>query len=91
MCNALVAAFPLQQNSKGTPLDRVSLKLEYSCLKNLGLISLEESDDKTALSHFLQACQLDNTDVTLLHHLASTAMRLGDFMVARQALEQVSL
>jgi tetratricopeptide (TPR) repeat protein len=77
-----------EETSASKALDSISLKLEYSCLKNLGLIALEESQDSTALSHFLQACELDRTDVTLLQHLANTAMRLGDFMIARHALEQ---
>lgn len=37
----------------------------------------------------MQACELDQTDVTLLYCLATTAMELGDFMHARQALEKV--
>ena len=43
-----------------------------------------------AVHFLLKASKLDNSDVTLWYQLALTCASLGDLMLMRQSLEQVS-
>ncbi|XP_042206107.1 uncharacterized protein LOC121855286 isoform X2 [Homarus americanus] len=64
------------------------LALRYSCLKNLGNLAVKQGDNDQAAKYYLEAVQLDNTEVTLWQRLGATAIKLKDFELALVAFQE---
>ncbi|CAB3375984.1 Hypothetical predicted protein [Cloeon dipterum] len=58
------------------------LALKYACLKNLANLELKAENKSEALDYYLQAVQLDDTDVSLLYKVGCLAEQLDRFDLA---------
>lgn len=64
------------------------LALQYSCLKNLGNLTSRQGDYEQAAKYYLEAVQLDSSEVTLWQRLGATAIKLKDFELALVAFQE---
>ncbi|XP_076062773.1 uncharacterized protein LOC143037946 isoform X2 [Oratosquilla oratoria] len=64
------------------------LALKYSCYKNLGNMAMKNSQYDKACQHYLQAVQIDGTEVTLWQRLGAAAIKLQDFELALVAFQE---
>ncbi|KAK4314950.1 hypothetical protein Pmani_013818 [Petrolisthes manimaculis] len=80
------ACWPEGVNPGGTLPQDVALR--YSCLKNLGNLAAKQGDHEQAAKHYLEAVQLDNTEVTVWQRLGATAIKLKDFELALIAFQE---
>uniref|UniRef100_A0A0P4W3M8 Calcineurin-binding protein cabin-1 MEF2-binding domain-containing protein n=1 Tax=Scylla olivacea TaxID=85551 RepID=A0A0P4W3M8_SCYOL len=74
-----------QHQGGGLPQD---VALKYSCLKNLGNLATKRGDSEQAAKHYLEAVQLDNTEVTLWQRLGASAIKIKDFELALVAFQE---
>ncbi|KAH3745483.1 calcineurin-binding protein cabin-1 [Pelomyxa schiedti] len=63
------------------------LKLKYLGYKNLGAVLHRQGDNEGSINCFLNALQLDNTDVMVLLNLAQVAREDGNMTLGRWSLE----
>lgn len=62
--------------------------LKYSAYKNLAVLAEARGDVNSATDCYLEAVQLDDSDVTVWFHVGEVAMKSFDLCLARQAFEQ---
>uniref|UniRef100_UPI00358F5181 calcineurin-binding protein cabin-1-like isoform X2 n=1 Tax=Myxine glutinosa TaxID=7769 RepID=UPI00358F5181 len=62
---------------------RPDLLLKYSAFKNLARLAEQDSESTKALNYYLEAVQLDSSDVSLWQRLASVACSLSLLPLAR--------
>ncbi|KAF5296187.1 hypothetical protein FQA39_LY12641 [Lamprigera yunnana] len=77
---------PQLESQGGLPKTMSTLK--YSCYVNLGNISKQNSDNESALAFYLQASELDSSDVTLWHKIGNLALQLNRFRQAAYAFSE---
>ncbi|XP_041466733.1 calcineurin-binding protein cabin-1-like [Lytechinus variegatus] len=65
-----------------------AITLKYSSYKNLGNLALGKDDMNTAMENYLEAVNLDSTDVTLWYRIGTVAVKLSQLALARVAFEQ---
>uniref|UniRef100_A0A1X7UXN3 Calcineurin-binding protein cabin-1 MEF2-binding domain-containing protein n=1 Tax=Amphimedon queenslandica TaxID=400682 RepID=A0A1X7UXN3_AMPQE len=63
-------------------------KIKFFILKNLASIAKERDDMPTAVSAYLEASKIDDTDTLLWYQLAVAAGSLGDLNIMRRSLEK---
>nr|XP_018916793.1 PREDICTED: calcineurin-binding protein cabin-1-like [Bemisia tabaci] len=61
------------------------LHMKYSCLKNLGNIFIQKKDFQSSLDYYLQAVEIDNSDITVWFRIGRIAMRIADLNLAISA------
>ncbi|KAK8728594.1 hypothetical protein OTU49_009037, partial [Cherax quadricarinatus] len=64
------------------------LALRYSCLKNLGNLASKQGKDDEAAKYYLEAVQVDSSEVILWQRLGATAIKLKDFELALVAFQE---
>ncbi|XP_021936408.1 calcineurin-binding protein cabin-1-like isoform X2 [Zootermopsis nevadensis] len=62
-----------------------ALVLKYSCLKNMGMLLEKQGELQGALQRFLQASELDRSDVTLWYRIGKVALLVVDYELACDA------
>jgi hypothetical protein len=67
------------------------VRLKFLIFKNLGSIARSCGDDSAAVDAFIQAVGVDGGDVTVWWQLGQAACSLGNLLLARRALQEVSL
>lgn len=65
-----------------------ALMLKYVALKNLGAIYVRRGDNREAVAAYLDATEIDSTDVTLWHKIGRLALTLYLYPLARIAFEE---
>lgn len=80
---------PQIENRGGLPKALSSLK--YSCVLNIGIINNRLGNKQKALDYFVQASELDTTDVTLWFKIGSLALELDHFKQSAYALSKVNI
>ncbi|CAH1784782.1 unnamed protein product [Owenia fusiformis] len=83
-----VKGLEVDSDDEDEPLVLPGLVLKYSAYKNLGSLASLEGDYTTAVEAYLQAVQLDATDVTVWYKLGSLAIKLRHLTLARHSLIQ---
>nr|XP_054757189.1 calcineurin-binding protein cabin-1-like [Lytechinus pictus] len=76
-----------QDERRGT-VTNTGITLKYSSYKNLGNLALGKDDLNTAMENYLEAVNLDSTDVTLWYRIGTVAVKLSQLALARVAFEQ---
>ncbi|XP_068250367.1 uncharacterized protein [Palaemon carinicauda] len=64
------------------------LALKYSCLKNLGNLAYKQGEFEKSVDYYLEAIQIDKTEVTVWHRLGSSAIKVLDFELALVAFQE---
>ncbi|CAI8055447.1 Calcineurin-binding protein cabin-1 [Geodia barretti] len=64
------------------------LRLKFLTFKNLGSIARGCGDDSAALDAFIQAVDVDGSDVTVWYQMGLAATSLGNLLLARTALDE---
>eukprot|EP00731_Ephydatia_muelleri_P016867 Em0009g1291a len=64
------------------------LKVKYLTYKNIATIAREQGDFSAALEAYIQASSIDGSEVVLWCQMASSAVSLGNLLLARKAFEQ---
>lgn len=72
-------------------LPKTMSTFKYSCYLNLGHIFLSQEKKQEALDNYLNASNLDKTDVTLWYKIGTLSMDLDHFKQAAIALNKVSI
>lgn len=80
---------PQIENRGGLPKALSSLK--YSCVLNIGTIHNGLGNKQKALDYFVQASELDTTDVTLWFKIGSLALELDHFKQSAYAFSKVNI
>lgn len=65
-----------------------ALMLKYVALKNLGAIYVRRGENREAVAAYLDATEIDSTDVTLWHKIGRLALTLYLYPLARIAFEE---
>lgn len=82
-----VASANAEEEDEEGPLSPI-LMLKYSSYKNLGSISTRRGDYMSAAEAYLQAVEIDSTDVSLWYRIGVTAKKMHKYPLARLAFEQ---
>ncbi|KAE8739977.1 hypothetical protein FOCC_FOCC014493 [Frankliniella occidentalis] len=69
-------------------LVRPAVALKYACLKNLGNVLVLQKRPEDGLKCFMQAVELDESDITMWHQMGSLALQIDDFQLASQAFQE---
>lgn len=69
-------------------LARPAAALKYACLKNLGNVLVLQGRAEDGLQCFIQAVELDESDVTMWHQMGTVALQIDDFHLASQAFQE---
>ncbi|XP_034242546.1 calcineurin-binding protein cabin-1-like [Thrips palmi] len=67
---------------------RPAAALKYACLKNLGNVLVLQNRAEDGLKCFIQAVELDNSDVTMWHQMGKVALQIDDFHLASRAFQE---
>lgn len=67
---------------------RPAAALKYACLKNLGDVLVLQSRAEDGLKCFIQAVELDGSDVTMWHQMGKVALQVDDFHLASRAFQE---
>lgn len=70
--------------------DGVLLRLKFLIFKNLGSIARARGDNSGAVDAYIQAVSVDHSDVTVWYQLAQASCSLGNLLLGRTALEEVT-
>ncbi|XP_064634995.1 calcineurin-binding protein cabin-1-like [Lineus longissimus] len=62
--------------------------LKYSAYKNLASIAAHRGDYNDAMESYLEAVNVDSSDVTLWHKIGTTAIKLDNYQLAKFAFMQ---
>ncbi|XP_069674696.1 calcineurin-binding protein cabin-1-like isoform X2 [Periplaneta americana] len=81
--NSFLVEVTKQEGTEG--LGHPALVLKYSCLKNMGTIYEKQGELQGALKSFLQAAELDGSDVTLWYRIGTVAVQVVDYELACDA------
>jgi tetratricopeptide (TPR) repeat protein len=79
-----------EEESEGNVL-QPGLLLKYSAYKNLASIAAQRGDHNDAMVSYLEAVNVDSSDVTLWHKIGTTAIKLDNYQLAKFAFMQVKL
>ncbi|XP_071957281.1 calcineurin-binding protein cabin-1-like [Antedon mediterranea] len=69
-------------------LHQPGFMLKYSTYKNLASLASQKTDKKTAMEFYLEAINIDSTDVSLWYKIGNLALELVHIPLARIAFEQ---
>ncbi|RZC42711.1 calcineurin-binding protein cabin-1, partial [Asbolus verrucosus] len=86
LLNLINENIPQLENHGGLPSSMSTLK--YSCYFNLGNIYIKKGDLDNALDYYLNASELDSTDVTLWYKIGKLAIKQNRFRQAAYALSK---
>ncbi|EFA00717.1 hypothetical protein TcasGA2_TC003597 [Tribolium castaneum] len=86
LLNLINENIPQLENHGGLPSSMSTLK--YSCYVNIGNIYLKKGNPDNALDHYLNASELDATDVTLWHKIGKLAIKQNRFRQAAYAFSK---
>lgn len=75
---------PLEKDNISRPL----LNLKYLCYRNVASLSSQLGDNESAIEAYLEASDLDDTDVTLWHRLGKISLQSGKFELASFAFQR---
>ncbi|XP_071040839.1 calcineurin-binding protein cabin-1 isoform X2 [Parasteatoda tepidariorum] len=67
---------------------RPALTLKYLLYKNLATISNDKKDFKSAVEYFLEALEIDGTDVIMWFRMGNAAINISNFPLARLCFEE---
>ncbi|XP_063910388.1 calcineurin-binding protein cabin-1-like isoform X2 [Zophobas morio] len=86
LLNLLNENIPQLENNGGLPSSMSTLK--YSCCVNIGNVYVKKGDIDNALEYYLNASELDGTDVTLWHKIGKLALKQNRFRQAAFAFSR---
>lgn len=66
------------------------LRLKFLIFKNLGSIARGRGDHSAAVDAYIEAISVDHSDVTVWYQLALASCSLGNLLLGRTALEEVT-
>ncbi|KAG8195575.1 hypothetical protein JTE90_002197 [Oedothorax gibbosus] len=72
---------------EGAPL-RPALTLKYLLHKNLGKIANDRKDYQAAVAFFLDALEIDNTDVMMWYQMGKASINIANYSLARLCFEE---
>ncbi|ELR11625.1 tetratricopeptide repeat-containing protein [Acanthamoeba castellanii str. Neff] len=78
----------LATTSHGSSANVAALKLRYLCLKNLADVNDAQGNANAALKYYVQALDVESTDVAVWYHVGSLARRTHHTALARHAFER---
>ncbi|GIY46166.1 hypothetical protein CDAR_570561 [Caerostris darwini] len=83
----LAQAQPNEDSNDEAPL-RPALTLKYLLYKNLANVSNTKKDFHAAVEYFLEALEIDNTDVFMWYQMGKAAVNILNYSLARLCFEE---